>query len=53
MSDDDRELYFYCQECYQRYKIKYRGKATKEGEPYNACIHCCQEEQKRQFYAEM
>ncbi|KKM95424.1 hypothetical protein LCGC14_1188260 [marine sediment metagenome] len=52
-TEDDCLSHFYCRECHGYFHVKDKGKATKEGKPYEACINCCLEEQKRQFYAEM
>ena len=44
---------FYCSECLKERPISEKGKAEKNGKPYNACEQCCHEEQKKQFYSEL
>ena len=45
--------HFRCRECYRDTPIGNKGKASKNGKPYDVCVSCCLEEQKRQFYSEM
>ncbi len=53
MCHDEGKPRFWCRECHQEILVKDKGEASKDGEPYDVCMDCCQEEQKRQFYAEM
>ena len=50
MQNANGEEEFMCPECHRFKLVSQKGKATLNGEPYEVCQSCCEDEQKKQFY---